>query len=334
MITDIFDNDSARWGEQLGCFIVRPPGDFSGADYDKVVIATTLYTREVREQLLYNMQVDAGCIENSLFFARVKIMKKYKDMDDAEIRMILDYLEDHNLDVFNYPFAEKYFHMDADIGFDDEVGMFYVNHCGMRMYMARHLDTREKVLHYYQGILMEQDALSPHRYLDDSFSVSDGDVVVDVGTAEGNFAMEVIDRASKIYLVEAEENWVEALQYTFANYRNRVVIIRGYASDVTEGNKMALDDVIKEKVNFIKMDVEGAEPEALAGARRLLGNSDRLKCAVCAYHNNEDEERIRDFAQSAGLKISVTNGYMYYTIGCGQRYFDPVLRRGIVRLEK
>lgn len=39
-------------------------------------------------------------------------------------------------------------------------------------------------------------------YLDEDFQVEEGDVVLDVGVAEGNFSMEIIERASKIYLFE------------------------------------------------------------------------------------------------------------------------------------
>lgn len=46
---------------------------------------------------------------------------------------------------------------------------------------------KEKAETYYRYILLEQDEKSPHRYLTSEFDVSEGDVVVDVGVAEGNF---------------------------------------------------------------------------------------------------------------------------------------------------
>ena len=136
----------------------------------------------------------------------------------------------------------------------------------------------------------------------------DSVVVGIVGTAEGNFALEVIDKVSKMYLIEAECDWIEALRHTFADVHDKVVIIQGYASDCTDGNKVALDDVIKEKVQFLKMDIEGWEAKALAGARRLIESSAGLKCAVCAYHNSKDEERICDIAREYGLRTDVTRG--------------------------
>ncbi len=54
---------------------------------------------------------------------------------------------------------------------------------------------------------------------------------------------------------------------------------------------VALDEVLDEKVTFVKMDIEGAELEALMGASRII-KRDKPKLAICVYHKPEDLTKI------------------------------------------
>jgi hypothetical protein len=51
---------------------------------------------------------------------------------------------------------------------------------------------------------------------------------------------------------------------------------------------------IKEKVTFIKADIEGAEMEMLKGAKEtILKNKPKL--AICIYHSDEDMLQIAEW---------------------------------------
>lgn len=52
-----------------------------------------------------------------------------------------------------------------------------------------------------------------------------------------------------------------------------------------------LNTLVTEPVNFIKMDIEGAEVSALIGADKVFKNSKDIRCAICAYHRHGDEEK-------------------------------------------
>jgi FkbM family methyltransferase len=82
---------------------------------------------------------------------------------------------------------------------------------------------------------------------------------------------------------------------------------------------VALDDVlIHQPVNLIKLDVEGAEPEALQGARGIIAR-DRPALAVCLYHQPHHLWSIPLWVES--LKL----GYRMYYRAHQQNSFDTVL---------
>ena len=63
---------------------------------------------------------------------------------------------------------------------------------------------------------------------------------------------------------------------------------------VEEIETVALDDVLSgKKVTFIKMDIEGAEYEALLGARKLIMEN-RPRMAISVYHKFEDFVTLAD----------------------------------------
>ena len=61
---------------------------------------------------------------------------------------------------------------------------------------------------------------------------------------------------------------------------------------------VALDDVLAVKrITFIKMDIEGAEYEALLGARKLIMEN-RPRMAISVHHKFEDFVTLADLVLS------------------------------------
>jgi FkbM family methyltransferase len=81
---------------------------------------------------------------------------------------------------------------------------------------------------------------------------------------------------------------------------------------------VSLDDAVKEPVSLIKLDVEGAEREALAGAAQHIAN-DRPKLALSVYHLAGDFWRLPD--QVAGYR----SGYELRLRHYSESVIDSVL---------
>ena len=101
--------------------------------------------------------------------------------------------------------------------------------------------------------MSEQDPASPHRYLTDDFSVQHGDHVADIGVAEGNFGLSIIDKVDKLYLFENNPGWCEALETTFAPWKQKVEIINQEVSSQFVDNKITIDKYFGDKrVDFFR----------------------------------------------------------------------------------
>ncbi len=265
-------------------------------------------------------------------------MANYRSSTDEDIKEILGNIEASRcVGAYNQNFVKKYSGNPEGqselVQYDAKAGMFFALWNNRKMYYPRGY-SQEQVLSAINFVSLEQDPLSPHRYLDDTFDVKEGDIVVDAGVAEGNFALDVVDRAKKVYLVECEHNWIEALHKTFEPWSDKVVIIEKMLGDINDEQYTCIDSFVEEgHINFLKLDVEGAEVPALRGAAKVLMESSRAKCAVCAYHRKNAEKDIRGLLEKYRFNTSTTKGYMFFKEDIDS-WIDGELRHGIVRAVK
>ena len=170
-------------------------------------------------------------------------------------------------------------------------------------------------------IAMEQ--IGWHIYDRGAARVRPGDIVFDVGAHLGTFSRFALDRgASKVVMFEPQPVNARCLERTFTREiaAGRVVLVEaavwsnegtlsfatagpgtmghvdtgGRADDVTV-RATTFDQTIQHlrlpRVDFVKMDIEGAERYALAGGRRMLERS-RPRMAICIYHEPDDKAVI------------------------------------------
>lgn len=332
-IVGFVDNDSNKWGKSFkGYKIYRPCTDeFKQIEFDLIVVLTDYYN-EIKQQIESELPEYSNKIENKYYCYKNSIINKYKLSDDEEIQEIVRYLKSNPLEVFNYEFVHKYNVDELDVQYDESKGLYYANYLGKRMYFSSKMKTLSDARNYYKSILLEQDVKSPHKYCDNTFGIKEGDIIVDVGAAEGNFSLEYIDIASEIYIIEADEEWIKALEHTFEGYEDKVHIIHAYAGAFDEdGISSKLDTLIEKKVDFIKMDIEGAEWDALRGTKKIINECEHIKLAICAYHSNFDQVLIENFMDINQIKHCTTPGYMWFPYNFRQGYVSTELQRGIIR---
>lgn len=329
-VLGFIDNSPEKKGKLFWDRKIYAPDILNDVYPNRIVILTDYYD-EIRTQIISMFPNMEGIIENKYFFHKVCLLKRYETSSSLEIQRILEYIRNHDIQVFNYSYTEKYTRLNIEVFYDQGCNMYFVYHKNKKLYFARFLDTEDKVREYYRQLLVEQDAESPHRYLTSDFDISAEDVVVDAGAAEGNFSLEIIDRVCKIYMIETDEAWIEALQETFKKYKDKIIIIKKFLTSMDIGKFATLDNLINEPVNFIKMDIEGNEWDALIGAGKLIKKSDGLKCAICSYHGDSDEILIKGVMEGYGMDCSAADGYMWFPLMIRNTYVSTKLCRGIVR---
>ena len=157
--------------------------------------------------------------------------------------------------------------------------------------------------------------------------------MVDIGAAEGIFALHEIENIKHIYLIETDLEWIEALVETYKPWKNKITIINKFISSVDDDHNLRLDTYFEkiEKIDFLKIDVDGAEQDLINGAHYTIANKiDKL--AICTYHKTNDNRDFSKYLLENNFSIENSNGYMLF-------YFDsnfesPYFRRGLIKARK
>ncbi len=268
---------------------------------------------------------------------RKKILRYYSGLPEAEIneeqREVVKYLENNPVTIFPYSFSANYSPEKIEVNFDVDSDMPFVMHEGKRLYF-RKKRTVKRIQRAYADLSREQDPQCPHCYLSEDFNLGINDVIADIGAAEGNFSLSVIDKVRKVYLVEYDREWIKALKQTFEPWKDKVEIIGRYVSDSDDEKHISLDTLLNSRkdITFLKIDVDGNEQKVLEGAKEILGAGIPIKIALCTYHKNNDEKEFIALLEKNGFTVTPSKGYMIH-------YYDkkmkaPYLRRGLIRAKR
>jgi hypothetical protein len=262
-----------------------------------------------------------------------RILRYFNSLPQEEVneeqREVLKYLRNNPLSIFPYNFQSHYSPQNIEVFYDDVNRMNYVFLDGKRLYYKKGL-SKKNIRKSFSELLGEQDMNSPHRYLTKDFNANNC-VIADIGAADGNFSLSVIDTAKKIVLFEYDPKWVKALRLTFAPWKEKIEIISKRVADRDNEKDINFSTFYKTSpdINFLKIDVDGAEEEVLRSCQGALSSGKPMKIALCTYHKDSDESKFTALLQSLGFNVSYSDGYMIY-------YYDKkmktsYLRRGLIR---
>lgn len=323
------DNNSTLWGSVFyNDLQVISPNELSKVDYD-IIIICSLYYNEIRKQLIEELNISCDKIITFKDIERKicnQLVEKYEGQNDEDLESVLKVYKNGDLHILGsyHPPITSF----SEVLRDDE-GFPYIMFFDKKMFFPKNYKfTKKNGKEIVEDILYEQGKDSPHQYLPEGFKMPDNSVIVDAGVCEGNFSLCYVEKAKKIYLIEADEAWMEALKKTFEPYKDKVVFCNKFLSGRDNSQEITLDTLVKEDIDFLKMDIEGAEVEALLGGKEILSRS-KAQCAICSYHRQYDEKYITYILNSYGYITGHSKGYMFFSFD--DNMIDTIdLRRGVI----
>lgn len=191
--------------------------------------------------------------------------------------------------------------------------------------------------YYYAGKM--KDWYSYH-----NIRIEKNDVVVDCGASCG-----AIHDSTPNYFIEATENTIyafepepraygflkeemkeykkvkvlnvavgeknEKMYFHIGKYSDSCIVDQPTENSI-EVDVVKIDDVVEGRVDFIKMDIEGAELAALKGAAQTIKKY-KPKLAICVYHKPDDILTIPNFIKELNpkYKIWLVNNEGHYWMG-------------------
>jgi len=185
--------------------------------------------------------------------------------------------------------------------------------------------------------------MESHIYGTGEHFVRAGDIVLDCGASDGDFSHEALNAGAKLVVaIEISPASVECLRRNLAHEisqgraivypkgvwnkddtlplsiapdnfaANSVVLHAPGAQAIYQAPLTTIDKIVGElalpRVDFIKMDIEGAEVNALAGARETVRRF-RPRFAIATEHNPDDETAIPNAIRAIRPDYQAECGY-------------------------
>ncbi|MBA3650799.1 MAG: FkbM family methyltransferase [Chthoniobacterales bacterium] len=189
----------------------------------------------------------------------------------------------------------------------------------------------------YLGVFWDHPQ-NAHRYIAGGTPVLPGDICLDCGACEGFFVFQAIAAgAAQVVCLEPNEAMAKSLARTFAAaIEEGKVVIQNVALGANdgeatftfdsaspfggasgdEGNSVVVQsrtiatvcrELSLERIDFVKMDIEGGEIQAIEGAMPILRKW-KPRLAITTYHREFDYAALKAFLLAAGYSTIRPSG--------------------------
>ncbi len=181
-----------------------------------------------------------------------------------------------------------------------------------------------------------------HFYQKKHTEIENGEIILDIGTAEGLLPISVIEKCKHIYMVEPSKLFCKCLEKTFSKFSDKTTLFNvavGNVDGIINFDENSLDGMISEnltentqkininkidtllkdkKITYLKADIEGFELEMLKGAANTI-KQNKPKIAITTYHTQNNPDEI------IALIKSIVPQYKHYVKGIYEKTPKPVL---------
>jgi len=280
------DNDQTKWGKSfhndLKCI---SPAELEKYKNDIAILITTQHYKKIYAQLL-----EKG-------FKKIFAVTEYRILNDGYFKdkqnlqaiknnalKVMDILEDERSREIMFTLIKNWFDFNVDeVGYEEiftydqyyPTGIIKLSEKEVFVDVGAYngdtiFDFLKRTNNKFDSILAFE--LDKKNFKEMESAVDKLDIKLKKKIRLYNLGL--LDEEKNVYY----ETGGSGMQSTFINVINT-------ASD--SGKTVRLSDVIKdEKVTFIKMDIEGSEPQALSGSEEII-KKQKPKLAICVYHKPE-----------------------------------------------
>lgn len=255
-------------------------------------------------------------LKKDTFIVLITVQDTFEIVEELEKRNIINYYSEFWMSNFEL-------YKEIRIGFSDSKdNLNYLADEKSKKIYQKIMEKRKNAVIDYSDIMDTNEY-----FRQEFFQPCNGAVYVDAGAFNGDTIEKFIKFNSdfeKIYAFEADKKNYEQLKKSFIyqGFKKKIKIYNygvynesatvefngeiGISSNivneqinnyfekkVTHIRCVKIDDIIKEKVTFIKMDIEGSEIKALEGAKNTISKY-KPNLAICIYHKTDDLWKIPD----------------------------------------